>query len=88
MKHNIRSNGLNPTYDDLHGFVGAASTVVIAVTLISQIRTSAIYQITVSGALAIKYRPAPFCFQSRESIISLILQLELIADNLQKGFED
>jgi hypothetical protein len=45
-------------------------------------------QITEKGVLAIKYRPAPFCFQSGESIISLILQIELIAGTLQKGLKD
>jgi hypothetical protein len=45
-------------------------------------------QITEKGVLAIKYRPAPFCFQSGESIISLILQIELIAGTIQKGLKD
>jgi hypothetical protein len=66
----------------------AAPTAVIAVAIIFWISTSKRNQITEKGVLAIKYRPAPFCFQSGESIISLILQIELIAGTLQKGLKD
>ena len=76
--------GMPAAGDHLNSRLEAAPTLAFEVAIIFRISTSNINQITEKGSLAIKYRPAPFCFQSGESIISLILQIELIADTYKK----